>query len=267
MLRSRSLAVAVLLLHKAAGFNGATLPQLSRPLSASNQRTSPLLLAKKKKGNKPRNKQQQPSDSSVPDVPVPLMVPDESVVEPPSTIDPPTAIGGLAAGWREVVSDEGELFYYNDATGISQWEVPEAAAPAPSPSFDAPAMPLPLAIMGTDDAAELPRSDGGLLPFGDGMPALKLPSFDEYSKGPSKPLPESNDAFQSKLKPINPGKSLYEQYGIEEPEETPFLEKWVFKLTWGGIFTLVFIEIFINTPVFQQIKPAILNFLGDGGLE
>ena len=47
-------------------------------------------------------------------------------------------------------------------------------------------------------------------------------------------------------------------------QETPFLEKWVFRLTWAGIFSLVFIEIFVNSPAFQTVKPAILNFLGDG---
>ena len=37
----------------------------------------------------------------------------------------------------------------------------------------------------------------------------------------------------------------------------PSLTRWQ-----AGILTLVLIEIFINTPAFQAIKPAILSFLG-----
>ena len=54
------------------------------------------------------------------------------------------------------------------------------------------------------------------------------------------------------------------EHCVWRSQETPFLEKWVFRLTWAGIFSLVFIEIFVNSPAFQTVKPAILNFLGDG---
>jgi hypothetical protein len=36
------------------------------------------------------------------------------------------AAGHLLPGWREVVSDRGEAFYFNDATGESRWEAPLA---------------------------------------------------------------------------------------------------------------------------------------------
>lgn len=41
------------------------------------------------------------------------------------------------------------------------------------------------------------------------------------------------------------------------PRRDPSLPRWQ-----GGILTLVLIEIFINTPAFQAVKPAILSFLG-----
>jgi hypothetical protein len=50
-----------------------------------------------------------------------------------------------------------------------------------------------------EDEEELPRFDGGLLPFGDGRPALSLPSFDDYKRGPAKPLPADDGSFRSKL--------------------------------------------------------------------
>ena len=68
------------------------------------------------------------------------------------------------------------------------------------------------------------------------------------------PTPERS----SKLPPINPGVNPYE--AELEPEKTPF-EKLIFNGTWVAIFFLVAVEIFINTPLFQQIQPAVLNFL------
>jgi uncharacterized membrane protein YdjX (TVP38/TMEM64 family) len=38
---------------------------------------------------------------------------------PPSSDGPP-----LAAGWRELTNDEGDVYYWNDDTGESQWEPP-----------------------------------------------------------------------------------------------------------------------------------------------
>ena len=37
----------------------------------------------------------------------------------------------------------------------------------------------------------------------------------------------------------------------------------MFNLTWAGIAFLVLVEIFINTPLFQTVKPAVLGFMGD----
>lgn len=276
----------LLLLRESTCFKAPTQLLLLRPATCVlRQSASPLLLAKKKAGGKKKKKKPASDGGGISAAPLPLMVPDDASAD--VGFDVPAAVGGggsavpsppaaaaASSGWREVLSDEGETFYYNDATGVSQWEAPEAPAPAPAPvpatafAFDAPTTMAGSAggAAGFDEEnEELPRFDGGLLPFGDGMPKLSLPSFDDYKKGPKKELPaDDDDRYRSKLTPINQGKSLYEEYGIEEPEEKPFLEKWVFRLTWGGIFFLVFIEIFINTPVFQQIRPAILNFLADG---
>ena len=48
-----------------------------------------------------------------------------------------------------------------------------------------------------------------------------------------------------------------------EAEEKPPIEKFVFNLTWAGIAFLVLVEIFINTPLFQTVKPVVLGFMGD----
>ena len=65
--------------------------------------------------------------------------------------------------------------------------------------------------------------------------------------------------YESKLPSINPGTN---KYAVEK--EQPFFERVVFGLSIGGIAFLLFVEIFINTPLFQQIRPAILRFLNDG---
>lgn len=44
--------------------------------------------------------------------------------------------------------------------------------------------------------------------------------------------------------------------------QSPF-ERLVTRGTWIGIGFLVGVEIFINTPLFQEIKPVILKFLDD----
>ena len=48
---------------------------------------------------------------------------------------------------------------------------------------------------------------------------------------------------------------------LPEEEEKGLLERVVFGITIGGIAFLIFVEIFINTPVFQQIKPFILKIM------
>jgi len=45
--------------------------------------------------------------------------------------EPPAPAAALPANWREVVSAEGETFYFNAATDTSQWEAPTTSAPAP----------------------------------------------------------------------------------------------------------------------------------------
>lgn len=64
---------------------------------------------------------------------------------------PPAAASMFTPGWREVVSDDGDVFYYNAETGVSQWESPietsvnvplppppAEVAEAPQFGFDAP---------------------------------------------------------------------------------------------------------------------------------
>ena len=68
----------------------------------------------------------------------------------------------------------------------------------------------------------------------------------------------SSAEADSKLPAINPG-----QKRVYEAEEKPPIEKFVFNLTWAGIAFLVLVEIFINTPLFQTVKPAVLGFMGD----
>ena len=68
----------------------------------------------------------------------------------------------------------------------------------------------------------------------------------------------SSAEADSKLPAINPG-----QKRVYEAEEKPPIEKFVFNLTWAGIAFLVLVEIFINTPLFQTVKPVVLGFMGD----
>ena len=44
-------------------------------------------------------------------------------VEPPPP-PPPPPDEDMPPGWREVLSDDGELYYFNDETGESQWDRP-----------------------------------------------------------------------------------------------------------------------------------------------
>jgi hypothetical protein len=106
----------------------------------------------------------------------------------------------------------------------------------------------------------------------DDEPIIKLPSFDDFARrdgGRGTPSPQpmassgsvggSAGGAGSRLPPINPGKPLYQPK--EEEKKSP-AERVVFQAAWIGIGTLVAIEIFINTPIFQQVKPGILRLLG-----
>ena len=42
--------------------------------------------------------------------------------------------------------------------------------------------------------------------------------------------------------------------------QSPF-DRFITRTTWTAIFFLVGVEIFINTPLFQQVKPIVLKFL------
>jgi len=164
-----------------------------------------------------------------------------------------------------------------------------------------PAVPLVMAEFVDPSEAVAPRPSSATPArqpsrpeFGvDDEPLVALPSFDELAalRGPAvrppsatagaggdqensraevvrrlrglvglAPSPEAPPAAPpaSKLPPINAGKAAY---SLPEEEEQSPVEKVVFRLAWAGIGTLIAIEIFINTPLFQQLKPAILGLL------
>lgn len=134
--------------------------------------------------------------------------------------------------------------------------------PPPADAMQPPQLSRPSAAAAFDDDP-LPALDPLELDLDETK--MKLPTFDEYRKGPAKQLPTDGGSYVSKLPGINQGRSAYDDVMERKKEdEKPPLEKLVFNLTWFGIAFLVAVEIFINTPWFQQIKPAILNFLADG---
>ena len=112
---------------------------------------------------------------------------------------------------------------------------PPAASELEPPPFELPSFELP----GGGDGGGLGGLLGGLLGGGAEAPP---------------PAAEAD----SKLPAINPG-----QKRVYEAEEKPPIEKFVFNLTWAGIAFLVLVEIFINTPLFQTVKPVVLGFMGD----
>ena len=123
-----------------------------------------------------------------------------------------------------------------------------------------PSQPLVL----IDPSAETQPTNAEIKPQSDQRPEIldqpktQLPTFEEFQKreqGDSKTI-----GFQSKLDPINPGSPKFASVGKEE--EKPLFERIVTRITWVGIGLLVAIEVFINTPLFQEVKPQILDFLG-----
>jgi len=130
---------------------------------------------------------------------------------------------------------------------------PTADISAPPMSFSPPA--------GLEVGEQAPRPDFGLLAEAARMdesypPAGSLPSQDEYDRRAVPKPPPTTGEYVSKLPSINAGKPDY--YEVDDGK-SPF-ERLVTKITWIGIFTLVGIEIFINTPAFQQIKAPINRF-------
>lgn len=104
----------------AIAFTGSVArPALPSLVAVVPARTvSPLLLAKRK------NRVGRESDWEP--------TPQRSDLQP----TPPAPAAALPPGWQEVVSAEGETFYFNAATGTSQWEAPATSAPV--------SMPVPL---------------------------------------------------------------------------------------------------------------------------
>jgi len=279
MPRSHFLVLFGLVVAPAAAFFSASADRRVIPAAAPARiRASlPLALAKKKKSKKAKAAGRPP--------PPPPM---------PATAPPPAAADSMQL-MQVIVPDgmgPGQALQVQSPAGLVQVDIPEgvgpgaafevllptAAAPPPAPAMATPepVMPTPEPMMPTPpQPLEIPPpATAAVDDFDDvALPALeplqldldeskvKLPSFDEYKRGPPKPVPSST-SYTSKLPSINQGRSVYDD--LPEKEEKPPLEKLVFGLTWGGIFFLIAVEIFINTPWFQQVKPAILNFLSDG---
>jgi len=131
------------------------------------------------------------------------------------------------------------------------------APPAPRPpSRYAQGMDMPTADMGE---VEVPQADLSLLSRVEEAPATRLPSFDDFLRKSSSAPAQPDDGFASKLPAINQGKPGY----IERDDGKSPFERFITRGTWTAIFILVAIEIFINTPAFQQLKPIVLKFLGD----
>jgi len=211
-------------------------------------RTSPPLLmgkGRKKKGNKANGP--SPEAAAAPAVPPPP--------PPPSTPPPAQPLSPAVAA-------------YDIAASVPPPDIPPPTEPPPQyalseplmavpPPADASPLAVPVGGAGGSDEA-LPQIDE--LPYAD-EPKFRLPSFEDSLRGPPKPPPPSA-SYESRLPSINQGKPDYDLGG--EPEKTPF-EKLIFRSAWAGIIFLVLIEIFINTPVFQQVKPTILSLVGSGG--
>ena len=73
----------------------------------------------------------------------------------------------LVDGWRECVTEEGHVYYYNDMTGVSTWDRPKfsevqqfmLSSSSLSPSRMSPRAPLPLTSRTVQSLAELSRSE------------------------------------------------------------------------------------------------------------
>lgn len=250
-----------------------------------------VLLAKKKKKAKKSGGGPPPSPSQSPMPAAQSAAPTEQLM----TVTVPDGMGPgqplqvqTPAGIMQVTIPDGcgpgAAFEMLLPTAPAVAPMPAAPPPAapPSPAMDLPLMttPPPSDALLPPDVAGAAASDssiGSSSSFAsddddEPLPALEpleldldetkvaLPSFDEYKKGPSKPMP-TKKSYESKLPSINQGRSPYDD--LPQDDKTP-LEKLVFGLAWGGIFFLVAVEIFVNTPFFSETaKPAILKFLAD----
>jgi len=73
---------------------------------------------------------------------------------PPPPPGPPPDEEPIAEGWREVLADDGELYYFNDDTGESTWDKPTAALKKASEGSELGAPPPP-AAMGAHASSEI----------------------------------------------------------------------------------------------------------------
>ena len=280
------LCAIALLVSSASSYRiitGAHQRSLIRPALRPSPAAVTMLAGKKKK----KKKKSKPSGGgaaspspAAPDVPTPMLVPDDVVAPaafaappppPPPPPAPPTrgpspyAPAGADAVADDGALDDGEPTPTLDLGLLSMVE-DESANPLPSlaeldrrraaagdgsgglppppaaselepPPFELPSFELP---GGGGDGGGLGGLLGGLLGGGDAA------------------APPPAAEADSKLPAINPG-----QKRVYEAEEKPPIEKFVFNLTWAGIAFLVLVEIFINTPLFQTVKPAVLGFMGD----
>ena len=151
-------------------------PQLSvlRPLAAARA-AAPVLKRRGKK--RPRPAQPPPANEQ----------PAESAAAyyPPPAYEPP--------------EPESAAYYAPPAYEPPE---PESAAYYPPPAYEPPDPELASA------SPQLKPRDQGFVEDADVPDKIELPSFEDYARGPSKPLPPED--FVSKLPGINPGRSPYD---------------------------------------------------------
>ena len=198
-------------------------------------RAPPPLLLANKKGKKQKGKKARGGASPQPPPPAAADMPIMAVPPPPANVPVPIATPPMATPPPA------------DMAPLSQ----------PPPPLSQPP-PMDYGSPAAYDDDELPAFDEPLA-YAD-EPKMKLPTFSEYNLGPAKAAPPADFAYKSKLPSINQGRPVYE---AEAKEEKPLFEKIIFNLAWAGIAFLVFVEIFVNSPLFPEVKPAVLKLMGD----
>lgn len=231
------------------------------PRSEVSRSSSPLMLAKRK-GKASRDGEVSRGSSTPGDTPPPAAAPQ------PVDLDVEAAMAQAEVAAAEAAAAKARLAAARARAAIAAKQQPTEASPVAQVAPETPSVmvppDVPFPVAGPADVPGGASFDEKGAIIRD-EPKLTLPSFESYSRGAPKPLPKLNEfvgkSYESKLPGINQG-AKYVMPGEEKKDEKPLFEKLIFNGTWAGILILVLIEIFINTPAFQAVKPAILSFLG-----
>ena len=147
---------------------------------------------------------------------------------------------------------------FDEAAEVASAMSPDYAKAMP-PDFAGDADDLPPAF---DRSIEIEDEPKFALPTFDGRPPpLKGPAAPAAARAPA--AAPATGAYESKLPSINPGA---DPWGGRLDKEKPWLEKFIFNAAWTGIGILVFIEVFINSPLFELAKPLLraVGLMGEG---